>query len=59
MSIVDKVKRVFKKTKAEVKEEIKEVEQFIEAEMIGIESKLDSLHLYHIEACKPQNDPQE
>ena len=54
MSVIEKVKRVFKKQK----EEIIEVEPFTE-EMLGAEARLDSLHLYHMNAPKPQNDPQE
>lgn len=55
MSILDKVKKAIKK----IKEEVKQVEKYVEYEMVGVESKLDSLHLYHLNATKPQTDPQE
>lgn len=54
MSVIEKVKRVLKKQK----QEVVEIEP-LEEEMLGAEARLDSLHLYHINASKPQNDPQE
>jgi len=55
MSILDKVMRIIR----QVEEEYVAEDVFDEDEMIGVESRLDSLHLYHLNALKPQNDPQE
>lgn len=54
MSVIEKVKRVLKKQK----QEVVEIEP-LEEEILGAEARLDSLHLYHLEAANPQKDPQE
>ena len=54
MNVIDKVMQIIK----QVKEESVAPEPFNE-EMLGAEARLDSLHLYHLNATKPQNDPQE